>query len=80
MNKYYNRVVHEFEDVLCELSENYSTTYTDALKAAEQYVQGLNDKKKFSESEKTEVLNICLELIADWFPDTSNIEELHINF
>lgn len=70
MTKYSNRVYHEFEDILLELSKDSSTTYETAVKKANEYVNNFAQKKRISEQERSEIFDICEELVTDWFPDT----------
>jgi len=72
--KYMNRVQSEFEAILLKLSENSSTAYDDAYKSAEKYVEKFFQKKKLNESEKAEIFDLCIDLVNDWFPDTSSVE------
>jgi hypothetical protein len=71
MSKYYNRVHSEFESILFNLSKNRKTNYTDALNQAHEYVNKFCSKKNISESEKNEIIDYCVEMISDWFPDVS---------
>jgi hypothetical protein len=71
MSKYFNRIQSEFENILLELSKNPKTTYNDAYKKAEKYVEDFSKKKNVNEIEKSELLELCNDLILDWYPDTS---------
>ena len=71
MSKYFNRVHSEFETILLNLSKNTKTTYGEALIQAHEYVKKFCAKKNISESEKNEIIDYCVEMIADWFPDVS---------
>jgi len=69
MNKLYNRVQSEFENILVDLSKNPATNYSDAYKKAKEYVDNFGKKKSLSDSEKTDIMDYCLDLIADWYPN-----------
>jgi hypothetical protein len=69
MNKYYNRVQSEFEKILLELSYDSSTSYKDAYKKATEYTTEFSKKKNLSDVEKETIMEFCVELIDDWFPD-----------
>jgi hypothetical protein len=73
MNKYFSRINSEFENILLELSKNSSTTHKDACKKADKYVEEFCKKKNLKETERTEILEYCYDLIADWYPDISYV-------
>ena len=74
MNKYFNRVQSEFEKILVELSGNYATTYRDALQKAEEYAKGFGSKKHLTATEQQSILDYCIELIQDWYPDPAHTQ------
>ena len=66
MNKYFNRVTSEFEQILTQL--NYDTSYCEAVNKANEYVSEFAFKKHLNASEKSEILEILMDLVQDWFP------------
>lgn len=71
MNKFANRIITEFEDILLNLSKNINTTYDDALSEAKKYSEEFAKRKKLSTEEAENVYELCAELVGDWFPDVS---------
>lgn len=72
MTKYEKRVISEFEEILIQLSNNSTATYRDAYNASLKYVEQFSKKKGLDDEERQEVLELCLDLTQDWFPDVSN--------
>jgi hypothetical protein len=72
MIKYQNRIISEFEDILMSLSKNSSTSYNDAIQYAVKYSYEFSNKKKLNSEDSNDVLELCKELVQDWFPDISN--------
>lgn len=72
MNKYFNKIHSEFEDILLELSKSPMTSYADAYASAEQYSKEFSRKKSLTREEYRVVFDLCLEMVQDWFPDTSS--------
>lgn len=73
MSKYTKRVQSDFEKILTDLSNDSSTSFQDALCVAKNYTKDLSGKKSLSEEEQSEVLEECIDMINDWFPDVSSV-------
>jgi hypothetical protein len=73
MNKFTNRIITEFEDVLLKLSKNINTTYDEAIKEAEKYSEEFSKRKNLSSADAEDVYILCVELVGNWFPDTTNL-------
>lgn len=71
MSKHLKRVQSEFESILLDLSYDSSATYKKALEQASKYVDDYAKKKSLTQSEQQAVLEYCVDMINDWFPDTS---------
>lgn len=74
MKKYINKITSEFEEILLELSEDSRANYWDAKKKAEAYAKDFSKKKSLNKDEYRGVLEICNDIIQDWFPDISSFE------
>lgn len=72
MTKYEKRVISEFEEILVQLSNNSTATYRDAYNASIKYAEAFAKRKGLDDDERQEVLELCLELTQDWFPDVSS--------
>lgn len=79
MKNYINKVKSEFEENLLNLSKNPSANYWDARKQAEQYTKDFVKRKSLGKDDYRSILDICLDIIQDWFPDTS-VQESQITF
>lgn len=68
MDKYHKRVQNEFEKILIDLSYEPSTCFNDAYKKALEYTDTFANKKHLTKYDRELVLDHCVELIHDWFP------------
>ena len=73
MNKYTNRIQSEFENILLELSKNINTSYEDAINEAKKYCEDFTKKKNLTDKDCDDIYDLCLELVGEWFPDTSTL-------
>ena len=69
MDKYYNRIQKEFEEILLNLSKNPKTSFQDAYTEAKKYVNSFAVRKSLSQPDKDIILEYCIDLIQDWYPD-----------
>ena len=70
--KYLKRIQTDFEKILSELDP--STTYQTAFKKAEEFCKDFARKKSLNGNDYREILDECIDLIDDWFPDISLYE------
>jgi hypothetical protein len=70
--KFEQRIINEFEEILLKLSQNTNATYEDAAKLAVEYSENFCSKRKLNQFESNDVVELCKELVQDWFPDNSN--------
>lgn len=71
MKSFENRVKSEFENVLLRLGQEPKTTYQTALKEARAYARTLCTKVGFSHKDYEDIMELCVEMIDEWFPDIS---------
>ena len=71
MSKHLKRVQSEFETILLNLSYDSSANYARACEKASEYVNEYSSKKTLTQSEQEAIFDYCIEMIYDWFPDTS---------
>lgn len=71
MEKYLRKINSEFEDILIALSSDPKTDYKTAFASAVKYSQAFAEKKSLSNEEYQEILQMCCDIIQDWYPDIS---------
>lgn len=71
MEKYLRKINSEFEDILMSLSSDPKTDFKIAYDSAVKYSQAFAEKKSLSKEEYQEILQMCCDIIQDWFPDIS---------
>ncbi len=71
-SKYIKRVVSEFEHILFELSSSANVGYNEAHKQASDYVSEFCAKKNIHAEEQRFLLDSCIEVIQDWFPNVDD--------
>lgn len=71
MEKYLRKINSEFEDILIDLSSDPKTDYKIAYHAAVKYSQCFAEKKSLSHEDYQEILQMCCDIIQDWYPDIS---------
>ena len=74
MKKYTNKIRSEFEEILLDLSQNPKANFWDAKKQAEKYAKEFSNKRSLSKDDFRGVLELCLDIIQDWFPDISSFD------
>jgi hypothetical protein len=65
--KYTKRIQADFEKILVQLDP--STTYQIAFKKAEEFAKEFVSKRKLNSSEYKDILDECIDMIDDWFPE-----------
>lgn len=75
-SKHLKRVLSEFEEILFTLSKENDVTYQKAEEKAKEYISEFSIKKNLPLEERSFLFNNCVDMIQDWFPDTT----LAINF
>ena len=72
-SKHLKRVLTDFEEILLKLSEDSNACYAVADQKAKEYISEFSKKKNLNNDERNFLLENCIDMIQDWFPDTSNI-------
>lgn len=71
MNKHLKRVQSEFESILLNLSYDNNASHDLAISQASSYLKDYATKKNLTTQEQESLYDFCMDMIDDWFPDTT---------